>query len=131
MPTTIQTDTVLTAVRRLGHATNLELHAAIADQLPQLALTSLHRITARMVERGEIGLAPSDGRQVVLDARPETHDHFVCTECGGILDIALPDSTLSVIQEQLGRHLVRDGIVVRGRCERCGPLGAGTTAPPQ
>lgn len=129
MATTIQTDTVLTALRRLGHATNLELHAAIADQLPQLALTSLHRITARMVERGEIGLAPSDGRQVILDARSETHDHFVCTECGGILDIALPDSMLSMIQDQLGRNLVRDGIVVRGRCERCGPLGAGTTAP--
>ena len=75
-----------------------------------------------MVERGEIGLAPSDGRQVVLDARSGAHDHFVCTVCGTILDIALPDSTIAMIQEQLGRHLVRDGIVVRGRCERCGPL---------
>ncbi len=131
MPTTIQTDTVLTALRRLGHATNLELHAAITDHLPQLGLTSLHRITARMVERGEIGAAPSDGRQVVLDARPEAHDHFVCTVCGGILDIALPDSTISLIQEQLGRHLVRDGIVVRGRCDRCGPLGAGNSVPLQ
>jgi Fur family peroxide stress response transcriptional regulator len=131
MPSTIQTDTVLTALRRLGHATNLELHEAIADQLPQLGLTSLHRITARMVERGEIRLAPSDGRQVVLDARPEAHDHFVCTVCGGILDITLPDSTIAMIQEQLGRNLVRDGIVVRGRCERCGPLGAGNTAPLQ
>jgi Fur family peroxide stress response transcriptional regulator len=128
MPTTIQTDTVLTALRRLGHATNLELYAAITEQLPQLGLTSLHRITARMVERGEIGLAPSDGRQVVLDARPEAHDHFVCTVCGGILDIVLPDSTVELIQGQLGRHLVRDGIVVRGRCERCGPLGAGNSA---
>ena len=131
MPTTIQTDTVLTALRRLGHATNLELHEAIADQLPQLGLTSLHRITARMVERGEIGLAPSDGRQVVLDARAEAHDHFVCTVCGTILDIALPDSTIATIQEQMGRHLVRDGIVVRGRCERCGPLGAESSAPLQ
>ncbi len=129
MPTTIQTETVCAALRRLGHATNLELHAAVTDKLRHLALTSLHRITARMVDRGQIGLAPSDGRQVILDARPEVHDHFVCTVCGGILDIVLPDSAIAAIQEQLGQNLVRDGIVVRGRCERCGSLSAESSVP--
>lgn len=129
MVTTIQTETVRRALDRLGHATNLELHATLAEVLPELALTSLHRITARMLERREIGLAPSDGRQVVLDARPETHDHFVCTSCGGILDIHLPESAIDSIQRQLGRHLVRDGIVVRGRCESCGFPGSASADP--
>lgn len=128
MVTTIQTETVRRTLERLGHATNADLHAALADVLPELALTSLHRITARMLDRGEIGLAPSDGRQVVLDARADPHDHFVCTSCGGILDIHVPESAIDSIQQQLGRHLVRDGIVVRGRCASCGPLGAAPAA---
>lgn len=126
---TVQTQSVRDALALLGHATNAELHAVLADVLPDLSLPSLHRITARLVERGEIGLGPSDGRQVVLDQRADTHDHFVCTSCGGILDITLPESAIVDIQRQLGRHLVRDGIVVRGRCASCGPLGPAPAEP--
>lgn len=117
---TIQTAAVLAALRGRGHATNLDLHAALVEEIPALSLTSLHRITARLLARGEIGLGPSEGRQVLLDARPAPHDHFVCTSCGGVLDIDVPESAIRSIQDQLGRHLVRDGIVVRGRCESCG-----------
>lgn len=116
---TIQTRTVLEALARLQHATNLELHAALTSQLPELSLTSLHRITARLLERGEIGAVPTDARQAVLDIHPETHDHFVCTHCGGIVDVTLPESTLDAIQEQLGTHLAEDGLVIRGRCAQC------------
>lgn len=124
MATTMQTEAVREALAQLGHATNQELHAVVVQTLPLLSLPSLHRITARLIERGEIGLGPSDGRQVMLDAIPAVHDHFVCTTCGGILDIRLPESAIHAIQDQLGRHLVRDGIVVRGRCEKCSTLAA-------
>lgn len=119
MATTMQSEAVLGALREVGHATNLELHRAIVNQMPRLSLTSIHRITARLLERGTIGIGPSDGRMVVLDARTDTHDHFVCATCGGIVDLHLPDQVISIIQEQLGQHLVRDGITIRGRCETC------------
>ncbi len=96
-----------------------KLHAALAESMPTLSLPSVHRITARMLERGQIGLGPSDGRTVVLDARAEVHDHFVCVTCGGIVDLDLSATVISAIQEQLGQHLVRDGITIRGRCETC------------
>lgn len=132
-PTTLQTEAVLAALRERGHATNLELHAALATTLPQLSLQSLHRITARLLERGEVGVGPSDGRNIVLDARFTPHDHFVCTSCGGIIDLELPDSVIAVVQEQLGKNLVRDGIVMRGRCESCAALtdSAAAAADPQ
>ncbi|MBX3098994.1 MAG: transcriptional repressor [Salinibacterium sp.] len=119
MVTTVQGEAVLRQLSSLGHATNLELHAALAESMPTLSLPSVHRITARMVERGQVGLGPSDGRTVVLDARAETHDHFVCAACGGIVDLELSPAVISAIQEQLGQHLVRDGITIRGRCETC------------
>lgn len=116
---TIQTRTVLEALARLQHASNLELHAELATELPELSLTSLHRITSRLLDRGEIGSVPTEGRQAILDSRPEPHDHFVCTTCGGIVDVDLPPSTVEAIQEQLGTHLAEGGLVIRGRCSRC------------
>lgn len=116
---TIQSDATLSALRRFGHATNLQLHEELVQTMPRLTAQSVHRITARLLEHGEIGLAPSDGRNVVLDARNDIHDHFVCTSCGGIIDLDLPDNVIAGIQDQLGRNLVRDGITIRGRCENC------------
>lgn len=119
MAITIQSDATLSALQRLGHATNLQLHAEVVKTMPRLTVQSVHRITARMLERGEAGLGPSDGRNVLLDARSDVHDHFVCTSCGGIIDLDLPENVISGIQDQLGRNLVRDGITIRGRCENC------------
>lgn len=119
MPSTVQTDAVLAALQARGHATNLELHADLAKTLPHLALPSVHRITARLLERRAIGMGPTDGRNVVLDARTTPHDHFVCTSCGGIVDLELPDGVISGIQSQLGKNLVRGSITIRGCCESC------------
>lgn len=119
MATTIQSDAILANLRAVGHATNLDLHGSLAATMPRVSLTSVHRITARLLERGEIGIGPTDGGTVVLDARIDVHDHFVCTSCGGIVDLLLPADVISVIQAQLGQNLVRDGITVRGHCETC------------
>lgn len=128
--TTTQTRTVLDALRRVGHATNATLHLEVAEALPELSLTSLHRITARLLERGEIGSLAADARTVVLDARPETHHHFVCNRCGGIVDIEVPSIALASIQEQLGTHLVDGGLVVRGTCAVCRTTRGSESSPP-
>lgn len=116
---TLQTKAVLEALARLGHATNLQLHEAVSAQIPDLSLTSVHRITARLLEREEIGAVPTSSRNVVLDIRPEIHDHFVCTRCAGVVDIVLPASTVESIQQQLGTHLAEGGLVIRGCCAYC------------
>lgn len=115
---TVQTRAVIEALGRLGHATNAELLAAVGEPLG-LSLPSLHRITARLAERGVIGLVVVGGREMVFDARPEVHHHFSCTQCGGLLDVELPPAALEAIQHQLGAHLADDGLVVRGRCAQC------------
>lgn len=117
--TTLQTRAVLEALHRQRHATNQQLHDALSETLPELSLTSLHRITSRLVERGEISIVPTASRTAVLDTRPDPHHHFCCTSCGGIVDIALPPQTVDSIQAQLGTHLADAGLVVRGTCAVC------------
>lgn len=118
MPT-LQTRAVLEALARLGHASNLELHEALATSLPNLSLQSVHRITARLLERGEIGSVPTETRGAILDTRAEPHDHFLCTKCGGVVDITIPAAAIESIQEQLGTHLTGGGLIVRGTCAVC------------
>ena len=119
MAVTIQGDATRAALQKLGHATTLQLHHELVKVMPRLSVQSVHRIAARLVERGQVRLGPSDGHSLILDARSDVHDHFVCTSCGGIIDLDLPDTVIAEIQGQLGRNLVRDGITIQGRCESC------------
>ena len=106
------------ALAGLGHATNAQLFALVGEELG-LSLTSVHRITARLAERGEIGMVSTGSSEMIYDIRAEPHDHFSCTQCGGLLDVEIPQTAIDAIQHQLGTHLVNDGMVVRGRCAQC------------
>ena len=119
MATTFQSDSTLAALTNLGHATTLQLHTELVKTMPRLTVQSVHRITARLIDRGQVRLGPSDGHSLVLDARTDVHDHFVCMSCGGIIDLDMPESVIAGIQGLLGRNLVRDGITIQGRCESC------------
>lgn len=119
MTTTIQSKAVVQALHTLGHATNQDLHEQVTKQLPGLSATTVHRITTRLIENKEIGYAPSNGKAVMLDAEPEPHDHFVCKGCGGMKDITLPNSVFKNIQEQLGKNIVENELVIYGICVDC------------
>ena len=115
----------ISAVRSLmasmGHATNLELIDALRCEYPDLSATTVHRVTARMHERGELQLAPS-GRENVLryDANTLPHDHFMCSLCGLLRDADLG----SIIRPQIERAIgdgcsIAGSLTVSGICKQC------------
>lgn len=119
MANTIQTDAVREALNILGHASNQQLHEQVMMLMPSLSATTVHRITNRLIENKQIGYAPSNGKAVMLDASPEPHDHFVCKGCSGMKDIILPVSVFNNIQEQLGKNIVENELVIYGICVDC------------
>lgn len=119
MSNTLQTDAVKKALTNLSHATNQQVHENVKRTYPNLSATSVHRITSRLTESKEIGYAPSNGKAVMLDAKSEPHDHFICKGCGGIKNITLPNSVFKHIQEQLGKNIIENELVIYGICVGC------------
>lgn len=56
--TTKYTVAVRWHMRRMGHATNVELLELLHKKYPKVSATTLHLLTTRMVERGELQIAP-------------------------------------------------------------------------
>ena len=114
------TDSILSILCQLQHATN----AAIASQLRELysnvSDTTVHRITQRLQSDGVIGLAPAS-RQGCLryDFSPESHDHFICSECDSLQDIKVPDSVRCQIERQLDGCCFDGPLVITGVCQQC------------
>ena len=114
------TDSILLILCKLQHATNAEIADRLRESYPDVSDTTVHRITQRLHNDGAIGLAPSS-RQGCLryDFSPESHDHFICSECDSLQDIKVPDSVRCQIERQLDGCCFDGPLVITGVCQQC------------
>ena len=116
---TPQTLLIRDLLMQKGHATNQELAAEARKIYPSMTNTTVHRITARLVDINLASYAPSLHNVKVIDANIESHDHFVCRACNRVFDISLSDDAFESLQRQLPGKLSRNNVLVAGVCERC------------
>ena len=114
------TDSILSILCQLQHATNAEIASRLRELYSNVSDTTVHRITQRLQSDGVIGLAPAS-RQGCLryDFSPESHDHFICSECDSLQDIKVPDSVRCQIERQLDSCCFDGPLVITGVCQQC------------
>ena len=114
------TDSILSILCQLQHATNAEIASRLRELYSNVSDTTVHRITQRLQSDGVIGLSPAS-RQGCLryDFSPESHDHFICSECDSLQDIKVPDSVRCQIERQLDGCCFDGPLVITGVCQQC------------
>jgi Fur family peroxide stress response transcriptional regulator len=114
------TKEIVELMNEFGHATNAEIAEHLRNTYPKLSLTTVHRATARLQERGILALAPSasDG-SMRYDANTSSHDHFMCSGCGGVRDINVAEALIPTISKALDGCKVTGRLVIYGSCEHC------------
>ena len=113
-------DSILSILCQLQHATNAEIASRLRELYSNVSDTTVHRITQRLQSDGVIGLAPAS-RQGCLryDFSPESHDHFICSQCDSLQDIKVPDSVRCQIECQLDGCCFDGPLVITGVCQQC------------
>lgn len=111
-------------IKQLGHATNLELLEIMQKEYPSLSPTTVHRVTSRLVKRGELQLAPStpDG-SMRFDSNLALHDHFQCRKCGMIRDAQFPSHIIREVESEFKDCVISGPIVITGLCKICSKEG--------
>jgi Fe2+ or Zn2+ uptake regulation protein len=116
---TFQTKQVLQAAQQLGHATNSDILVLTRKTLPDISATTVHRITNRLVENGLLKFGPDIGGSMIIDSNTDTHDHFVCKQCQGILDIKVDTGARTHIQKQVPNLYKGASLTITGDCNTC------------
>ncbi|MCL2038207.1 transcriptional repressor [Candidatus Saccharibacteria bacterium] len=107
-------------LKKAGHATNAEILQHLQRTFPGLSATTVHRLTARMAQRGEISLAPKDRRgSLRYDANTAPHDHFLCQNCDRLRDVQIANQLRPMLEKQLGDCCVNGNFVINGLCNKC------------
>ncbi|HKM23015.1 MAG: transcriptional repressor [Clostridia bacterium] len=106
---------------RKDHPTADIVYTNVKQEFPNISLGTVYRNLTLLSDIGEIQkLNMGDGADH-FDANIMPHYHFVCTECGSVIDLEMKD--LLKIDEDAGLHFPGrvDGHVTYfyGECQKC------------
>ncbi len=111
---------VRNSLQYFGHATNAEVTDDLRRSYPHLSDTTVHRITQRLLEDGEIQLAGhDDGGAMIFDVNTAVHDHFECSQCGVLRDISVPLNCRRDIRAVIGVCRLNGPLKIVGECHKC------------
>ena len=104
------------------HPTAEWVYQELKNEYPDLSLGTVYRNLTRFKEDGTIRSLGVINGQEHFDGKLNAHDHFLCVECGRILDLVRP----AFLEESIG-HLEKTSnlvvrsydLLLRGTCPAC------------
>ncbi len=119
-----QRDAILTNLRnRCDHPTANAIYTDLRENLPNISLGTVYRNLSLLADCGMISRVICESKTEHFDSRTDNHYHFICKDCGCILD--LPLSFLSDINtmanDVFNGQITEHSTFFYGYCSDCLP----------
>jgi len=108
MRTNIYKDQIVKLLKKKHLLTIAEIHKAI----PNADYSTVFRNVEQLLKDSTIKRVLVDSKSVAYESSKESHDHFVCNDCGKIKEV-------HISRESLPRDAFISDIMVRGTCKNC------------
>ena len=103
----------------MDHPTAAEIYEAARRELPQISLGTVYRNLGQLVNRGDLK-SFRVGERVHYDISTQAHQHFVCRQCGRVIDLAgEPALELQRAAEAMGHRVEQLEFLLSGLCHEC------------
>jgi len=107
MRTNVYKEQILSLLQKKHLLTIAEIHKAI----PEADYSTIFRNVEQLLSGKEIKKVMIDNKSVAYESTKESHDHFICNDCGTVEAIHISHNSIK------GRKV--DDITVRGSCNKC------------
>ena len=96
-------EAILEALRNTTEHPSAEmLYARLKPEFPDLSLGTVYRNLAMFIRDGDAVSVGTVAGQERYDADTHPHAHFICSECGRVLDVCCP--CLSALDKEVERE---------------------------
>lgn len=116
-------DAILACVRSTdSHPAAEWIYAQLKPQIPDLSLGTVYRNLTIFKNEGLVESVGSVDGLERFDGRTEPHSHFVCTNCGAVIDIEgaeLPTPLLHQAEVSSGCQIGSYRLSYFGHCPKC------------
>lgn len=106
----------------LEHATHPTVDTIYQDLLPEmptLSRTTVYNTLELFKERGAVKVLTIDSKNVHYDGCTAAHAHFLCSSCGKIYDITLPEELDKAITSLPEHRVAQAEVYYEGICREC------------
>ena len=108
---------------RKDHPTADMVYMNIKEEFPKISLGTVYRNLALLSERGEIPKAIlTKEEQTIYDACTDPHYHFVCQECGAVIDLEMApidEKLKEIASENFPGKITQNIVYFKGICKNC------------
>ena len=120
---THQRQWVLEAIQGRGHLSAQNIFERVRAQHPEISIATVYRNLNILMESGLVQVVGHSSQLEIYDARTDEHAHFVCRQCGKIIDVEeLPDSRIITTLEKAGHKVLESKLTLFGLCKECSKL---------
>ncbi len=119
--TTKYVSSVKKYLSKVGHASNLDILQALKTDYPNVTATTIHRITDRLVDLGQLTMAPYSSRHNAMrfDNNLVGHDHFKCQNCDRLKDVKIPAQLVKSLRKLVPGCQISGSLTIMGICSDC------------
>ena len=104
---------------RKDHPTADMVYASCRALDPTISLGTVYRNLKVLSDEGVIVTLETEDKRLHYDGDTSRHSHFICTDCGAIVDLFKPAETPKEILEK-GLSVTSEKCVYYGLCSTCG-----------
>lgn len=116
-------EAILNAIRSTTcHPSAEWIYHTLKPTHPDLSLGTVYRNLVFFQQQGQVQSVGVVNGQERFDGNIAPHSHFVCTNCGAVIDlhsIKLDGSLIRDVSEQYGLAVERHELTFYGRCQTC------------
>jgi Fur family peroxide stress response transcriptional regulator len=117
-----QRDRILELLRRTGsHPTASWLYDRMKEEFPDLSMGTVYRNLNILIEQGLVHKIDFGSTFDRYDANINPHYHFICEQCGSIIDLNIPmyEEINKKVEESTNFKAQRHRIEFFGLCDKC------------
>lgn len=106
---------------RGGHLSAEQLQTSLKELGVRLSRASIYNVLRDLAQEGLIRIADAGPGPALYEFSGTPHDHFVCYECGEVIDIPSSETDRASLQAKAppGFQVTEFQIVFRGICPDC------------
>ena len=116
-------DAILSCLRQTTEHPSADwVYATLKPEIPDLALGTVYRNLSLFKDQGLIASLGTVGGVERFDGNTTPHDHFICTSCHRVLDLAqnqVPEELNTAASRASGGLVESCQLIFHGRCAGC------------
>lgn len=104
------------------HPSAEQLYELLKPEYPELSLGTVYRNIGILMDEGLIVSVGKVGGEERFDAVTNPHSHFICSECGAVVDVQLQNIEVpkyESVEETLGGKVKYHSLSFVGVCKNC------------